>query len=52
MDRSKLVARALAIKLLDQADALEAKKIKTEKEKRELKRLQEMKNLLEKVGVN
>lgn len=52
MNRNNLVARALTIKLLDRAEVLRAKKAKTEKEVRELERLQEMKNLLEKVGVN
>lgn len=52
MNRNNLVARALTIKLLDRAEALQSKKIKTEKEVRELERLQEMKNLLAKVGVN
>lgn len=51
MNRNNLVARALTIKLLDRAEVLKTKKVKTDKEVRELERLQEMKTLLERVGV-
>lgn len=51
MSKSELVARSLAIKLADHYERLNKLKSKDARQEKEMKRLEEIKNLLAKVGV-